>query len=613
QRMSTGEVMDIEAGTMQSASFTLLATEIHDFPDIQKQLSETELFNFLKIYIEKVAACVESYEGFGDNFSQGRSKAIFEHQDKQREAIQSVHAAIAIQNAMLVLNQNMGDPYPHFSTGVGIHTGNVNFGALGSEFRMDLTTMGNAVRIMACVSRLTQQYQCHILISEETFKLLGEKHPFKYREVDLLWFEELQVPLVVYEIFDGDPAEIQRKKLKLTPVFHEGLQLYRDQKWDQAALCFENCARIFPEDHIVSVYLERCQQFKTKQMPDDWGGALKLSEFINNDVSKNEFKTKNWQDVFGSVMERLDGKTTSDTGQLKEVLPVSQEPEKKKQDDAPAVDVELKETILPSQEPEKKQEDESEGEVRSSQQKIIDNQTSVMESTVPSPQSTALLPAVNLEKKKSVNGEPMDTVIPMNTTMSTPQEPEISNLLEDESDVPRAGKNYKKIPANKEKASVIVTNYMLLSMGVSIVPLPVFDTIALGAVQIKMIKALAKLYGVPYSEQKSRAYTGSLLGAVLPISVYGSLGSLVKFVPVVGSVAGAILMPTTAAACSYALGKVFIQHFELGGTLLDFEPETTKAYLTELFTEGKQLVKNYNKDDSERLFTDVEKGLGVRV
>ncbi len=128
------------------------------------------------------------------------------------------------------------------------------------------------------------------------------------------------------------------------------------------------------------------------------------------------------------------------------------------------------------------------------------------------------------------------------------------------------------------EAERIVNSYVGWSAGAGLIPLPLIDLAAIMAVELKMLDDLAKFYGIPFSRNSAKSIIGSLVGGTGTVLVAAPAASLVKFVPIVGGIAGMLTEPAIAAAATYALGRVFIQHFESGGTFLDFKPDEVRAY-----------------------------------
>jgi uncharacterized protein (DUF697 family) len=123
-----------------------------------------------------------------------------------------------------------------------------------------------------------------------------------------------------------------------------------------------------------------------------------------------------------------------------------------------------------------------------------------------------------------------------------------------------------------------VKKYSLWASGAGLIPMPLADWAAISAIQVKMLSDLSKVYDVPFSGSRVSSLIGALAGGFAGTAAGVSLTSLVKALPVVGTVLGGLTVPATAGAMTYAVGKVFTAHFASGGTLLDFEPEKMREH-----------------------------------
>ncbi|MGH8477408.1 MAG: YcjF family protein [Methylococcales bacterium] len=145
------------------------------------------------------------------------------------------------------------------------------------------------------------------------------------------------------------------------------------------------------------------------------------------------------------------------------------------------------------------------------------------------------------------------------------------------------------------KANTLVTNYALSSIVIGAIPLPLVDLAALTGLLLTMLHSLCKLYGMEFSKQIGKSLIASLLAGGISLSLSSNLArvvrSLVKTIPVFGTATGMISVSLFGGASTYAIGKVFIKHFESGGTFLDFETEAVKEYYAKQFEEGKQELK----------------------
>jgi uncharacterized protein (DUF697 family) len=148
----------------------------------------------------------------------------------------------------------------------------------------------------------------------------------------------------------------------------------------------------------------------------------------------------------------------------------------------------------------------------------------------------------------------------------------------------------KDIDLRSSQANNIIKKHVIVVMGTSLVPIPLFDLVALTGVQLKMLYSLAKLYDVPFSKNLGKSLITSLLGGVMPTSAAMTLASLAKAVPGLGTATGMISVSILGGATTYAIGSVFMQHFESGGTLLDFNPKKTREYFSNKLEEGKEVA-----------------------
>lgn len=146
-----------------------------------------------------------------------------------------------------------------------------------------------------------------------------------------------------------------------------------------------------------------------------------------------------------------------------------------------------------------------------------------------------------------------------------------------------------RLQSTKKSTEKIIKNHMYGAMAVGLVPVPAVDLVALTGVQLNMLRKLSKLYDVPFSKDKGKNVIAALAGSSVPVVSAGPIMSLVKAVPVVGQTVGALSMSAVAGATTYAVGKVFVQHFASGGTFLNFDPDKVKAHYAKMLKEGHEV------------------------
>ncbi len=136
-------------------------------------------------------------------------------------------------------------------------------------------------------------------------------------------------------------------------------------------------------------------------------------------------------------------------------------------------------------------------------------------------------------------------------------------------------------------AMEIVKRNSLYSAGVGIFAIPVVNVAGVAALQIKMLRELADHYDVPFQQDRVKSILSALLGGVISTRLgYGMVGTIAKL-PLVGPLVSVATLPLFAGGITYAIGKVFIQHFASGGTFLDFDPEKVRGYFREQMGKAK--------------------------
>jgi uncharacterized protein (DUF697 family) len=150
-------------------------------------------------------------------------------------------------------------------------------------------------------------------------------------------------------------------------------------------------------------------------------------------------------------------------------------------------------------------------------------------------------------------------------------------------------------PATPEErltaAEALVRRNVLWSLGAGVLPFPLFDLAAATVIQIKMIKELSNLYGVTFREQLVKKLLASLVGGGLGLGLGAAIGvSFAKLIPGVGTALGVLAVPVVIGALTHATGRVFIMHFEAGGTLLDFDAAAMRAHFKAEFDAGRDVV-----------------------
>jgi len=137
------------------------------------------------------------------------------------------------------------------------------------------------------------------------------------------------------------------------------------------------------------------------------------------------------------------------------------------------------------------------------------------------------------------------------------------------------------------KARRLITNCAWGSAGLGLLPIPLVDLVAIGGLQIWLVRELAKLHHVPFYGNRAKTLVSALIGGGAPTMLSGSVASAVKFIPFVGSILSLTVMPGLSAASTLAVGRVFNAHFKTGGTLLDFDADKMRDHYEQEFAKAR--------------------------
>jgi len=245
-------------GALQPA--TVLFADIRDFTGMAERLSAREVVDLLNEYFSEMVEVVFGNDGFLDKYIGDAIMAVFGVPfPDEGDAENAVATGVGMLRALAALNaRRTRAGRAEIQMGVGINSGEVLVGNVGTTKRMDFTVIGDAVNVAARVETLTRTYNTPFLISDATLARLKPGH--LVREIDLVKVRGRATPVRVYEVLDHWPLEDRDRLAEALGLFRQGLAHVRAAAWRDALAQFQAVLAIVPGDGPASVYAERCRR-----------------------------------------------------------------------------------------------------------------------------------------------------------------------------------------------------------------------------------------------------------------------------------------------------------------------------------------------------------------
>ena len=255
-----------------SREMTVLFSDVRGFTTISEGLDPKQLTQLMNEYLTPMTQIIHAHRGTIDKYMGDAIMAFWGAPlPDPNNARHALLAAIDMIARLKPLREEFAAKgWPPVKIGVGLNTGVMTVGNMGSEFRMAYTVMGDAVNLGSRLESITKQYGVEIIVSEFTREKLPD---FLFRELDRVRVKGKDLPVGIYEpiCVAGEEDEATRKELDL---YNETLKLYRVQKWDQAEAQFINLQKLNPDRYLYQVYIDRIAYFREDSPGDDWDGVF---------------------------------------------------------------------------------------------------------------------------------------------------------------------------------------------------------------------------------------------------------------------------------------------------------------------------------------------------
>ncbi|MDR1142697.1 MAG: hypothetical protein LBK77_00580 [Spirochaetaceae bacterium] len=249
-------VAELKLGDHIKQEMTIFFSDIRRFTDLAENLTPEESFAFINSYLSRIVPEITKNGGFVDKYIGDAILALFPQINGPDMAVQT---AIAIQGKILEYNIHRAKcGYRPLAMGIGIHTGTLMVGVVGTKDRMQNTVISDAVNLASRVESLTKAFRVSLAISEETFKKLEDPGAYQYRFVGKVRVKGKVEPVSIFEIFDGIDEELQKKKIEANRFFEQGMFMYYQKKYSEALQEFGKVLEVLPDDGAAAFYIDNC-------------------------------------------------------------------------------------------------------------------------------------------------------------------------------------------------------------------------------------------------------------------------------------------------------------------------------------------------------------------
>jgi adenylate cyclase len=260
----------------QSRHMTVLFTDVRDFTSIAEGMAPEQLSLLMNRFLTPMTQAIHQHRGTIDKYMGDAIMAFWGAPvaDNQH-ATHAVQAALAMTDSVARLQDEFAaQGWSAIRIGIGLNSGDMVVGNMGSSFRMAYTVLGDAVNLGSRLEALTKYYAVGIIVSEDTKVLAPD---FVYRELDRVRVKGREKPLAIYEVL-GAKEEVNEAALTALQQYLVALAAYRNQDWPQAETLFTSLSQAHPLCRLYAIYMERIVHFQSNLPDANWDGVANFGE-----------------------------------------------------------------------------------------------------------------------------------------------------------------------------------------------------------------------------------------------------------------------------------------------------------------------------------------------
>jgi adenylate cyclase len=257
-------------------ALTVLFSDIRGFTSVSEKLTPEELVHLLNEYLTVMTDIVFKYDGLLDKYMGDAIMAVYGAPlDQPDHPVRACRTALDMMEELKKLQQKWSDEgRPVLHIGVGINSGDMVVGNMGSQMRFDYTVMGDSVNLGSRLEGINKEYGTNIVISEYTYAAV--KDVLTCRELDSVRVKGKKLPVKIYELLcEKKDAATHEAFMRL---FETGLEQYKQARWDEAISVFRQVLELKPGDPPSELYIRRCEDLRENPPPLPWDGVFEMTK-----------------------------------------------------------------------------------------------------------------------------------------------------------------------------------------------------------------------------------------------------------------------------------------------------------------------------------------------
>jgi len=263
----------------QEKELTVLFSDVRGFTSFSENIPPAELTEVMNRLLTPVTQAIHANQGTIDKYMGDAVMAFWGAPlNDEQHAIHALQGALAMQQALTAINREFEhEGKQSLAMGIGVHTGLMNVGNMGSEFRMAYTVLGDNVNLGSRLESLTKNYGADILCSEVTYKATAQTGLFLFRNVDNVRVKGRDAPIKIYELIATTEQASAAEHSKASSS-NKAIALYEQLLFDESMAAFTTHLAHWPSDKVAAIYVERCRDYIKTPPPDDWDGVFSHHE-----------------------------------------------------------------------------------------------------------------------------------------------------------------------------------------------------------------------------------------------------------------------------------------------------------------------------------------------